>query len=353
MATSIEARTANDAWKLAAEKLQESNATKSLEGLAEGTRELKHVFFTIKDPRQRWIVAREPAINPAAALADILSTLRGATNTAFHREGNNRSSRNTDNLLSRGTTIGYRLRRNLDFDQLELAYQTLSQYTTNREVVLQIWDARLDMQNPDKKPRVGEPAHNLVSILKVRDGKLEWTQIDRTDDFLRGIPYDFLQFTLIQELMAGWLGLELGCYYHFSESLVLREKDSQAIFPINQAIEISGEPNFDILSIAKLESDSILNELSSFLERISSDELSANDLEILVGRDNIPAAYQNLLMLIATEAARVRGWDDMIDEFMLSCTNPMLIQAWLRWFSHCKDTKKMDDNAASDFQIDI
>lgn len=43
----------------------------------------------------------------------------------------------------------------------------------------------------------------------------------RSNDVHRGLPYNVVQFTTLQEVMAGWLGLEVGGYHHWSDSLHL------------------------------------------------------------------------------------------------------------------------------------
>jgi thymidylate synthase len=43
----------------------------------------------------------------------------------------------------------------------------------------------------------------------------------RSQDLWLGFPYDVFTATLIQELMAGWLGVELGEYHHTVDSLHL------------------------------------------------------------------------------------------------------------------------------------
>ena len=62
-------------------------------------------------------------------------------------------------------------------------------------------------------------------MLKVRDGALEWTQILRSNDVFRGLPYNFVQFTMMQEIMAGWLNLRVGSYNQLSDSLHIYDSD--------------------------------------------------------------------------------------------------------------------------------
>jgi thymidylate synthase len=47
----------------------------------------------------------------------------------------------------------------------------------------------------------------------------------RSNDVFLGLPYDVFNFTMLQELMAVELGIELGSYIHFAASLHLYETD--------------------------------------------------------------------------------------------------------------------------------
>ena len=33
--------------------------------------------------------------------------------------------------------------------------------------------------------------------------------------FFRGMPYNFIQFTTLQEIIAGWLNLDVSEYFYF------------------------------------------------------------------------------------------------------------------------------------------
>ena len=48
----------------------------------------------------------------------------------------------------------------------------------------------------------------------LRDGRLDALLHMRSNDAFWGLPYDVFLFTMLQELMAAELGVELGTYYH-------------------------------------------------------------------------------------------------------------------------------------------
>src|SRR5262249_46066683 len=114
---------------------------------------------------------------------------------------------------------GFRLRRHYGLDQLDRACEALRRNPDGRQVVLQIWDPTLDLPHDDGSPQAPDIPCNLLSMLKGRGGKLEWVQVMRSNDLFRGMPYNFVQFTTLHEVMAGWLGVELGSYHQLSDSL--------------------------------------------------------------------------------------------------------------------------------------
>jgi thymidylate synthase len=59
----------------------------------------------------------------------------------------------------------------------------------------------------------------------VRAGKLEAITTMRSNDVILGLPYDIFLFTMLQEMMAVELELELGVYHHIVGSLHIYESD--------------------------------------------------------------------------------------------------------------------------------
>jgi thymidylate synthase len=62
----------------------------------------------------------------------------------------------------------------------------------------------------------------------LRQHRLHMHTTMRSQDLWFGFPYDVFTATLIQELLAGWLGVELGDYHHHIDSLHLYDKHLDA-----------------------------------------------------------------------------------------------------------------------------
>lgn len=167
-------------------------------------------------------------------------------------------------------------------------------------------------------------------MLKVREGRLEWMQVIRSNDLFRGLPYNFIQFTSLQEIMAGWLGIAVGSYNQISDSLHLYQTDEQ-IMQIEQTISVPH--NTDSLALPKAESDMVMQAMARAIERMIEPDLTANDLSRLILQTQLPPAYRNLLSVLGAEAARRHGWHDRIPDLIGRCTNLTLKQAWERWYA--------------------
>ena len=327
----FEGRTANEAWSEAAAALISEGGGREQASRAGPTREIPHAAFTIRDPLERWVIARRPAINPAFAIVETVWILAGREDSALPNHWNPELPKYTGLGELYPGAYGHRLRHRFGLDQLERAYLALSNKPESRQVVLQIWDSGTDL--PDEK---GEPANpdipcNVLSMLKVRDSKLEWTQVMRSNDLFRGAPYNFVQFTVLQEVMAGWLGLEVGSYDHLSDSLHVYEDDFGSLKGFDGKAEVV--PSTDSLRLPREESDVAFAMVERRLDAMTEDGLTEERMQELSRDDSLPEAFSNLLSVVAADSARRRGWTVLSKALVEQCTNDALVQACERWLS--------------------
>lgn len=327
----FEGRAANEVWSEAAAAFLVEGEAQEQASRSGSTREILHVGFTIRDPLERWVLARRPAINPAFAIAETVWILAGREDSALPNHWNPELPKYAGAGERYHDAYGHRLRRRFGFDQLERAYLALKNNPNSRQVVLQIWDPGMDL--PDEAGRVAalDVPCNVLSMLKVRDGKLEWTQVMRSNDLFRGVPYNFVQFTVLQEVMAGWLDLEVGSYDHLSDSLHVYEDDFGALKGFDGQVEIA--PNTDSLCLSKGESDEAFAALEKRLDAMTDDRLTEGRMRGLVECDGLPEAFKNLLRVATADSARRRGWIGLSEAAAGECTNGALLQVWDGWWS--------------------
>ena len=326
----FDARTADEVWRKAKAALDGDGSTFEQPGRGGPTREILHAALSIHDPRQRWITARLPAINPAFALAEVVWIVAGRNDSAFVNYFNPKLRNFSGTGATYHGAYGYRLRKQFGVDQLERAYHALSANPQSRQITLQLWDARVDLPNEQGQEAAADVPCNVLSMLKVRANALEWTQVMRSNDLYRGLPHNIVQFTMLQEIVAGWLELEVGAYHHVSDSLhyYLASKE----FGIEPA-DTRLQEHTDSLACSKSISDAAFSELAKNVEAILDPTTSAKQLIHLVEISSLLPAFKNILCVLCADGARRRQDIDATTQLIACCSNPTYRQLFARWSS--------------------
>ncbi len=328
----FQGQTADEVWRKAYQSV--TSAGRHQASRAGVTIELLHVVLEVRDPRQRWVMSRRPVINPAFGIAEVVWLLAGSRDA----EVLNYWFPRLPEFAGEGPTYegayGYRLRKQFGVDQVRRACDALSSNPSSRQVVLQYWDARSDLPQCDGVPNCADIPCNVTSLLKIREGRLDWTQVVRSNDLIRGLPTNFVQFTYLQEVMAGWLGVDVGAYHHWSDSLHIYSKDA-AKFSCESEIPLPAT-NTDSLAIDVVRGEAVILELYRRMVEMTAEDVSVKALERLASFPDAPPAYQNLLRVLGAESARRRGRDDQAAAMMVGCTNPQLLQTWSGWSKQMK-----------------
>ena len=107
-------------------------------------------------------------------------------------------------------------------NQFENAATILREKRDSRQAVIQIFD-RADI-SPDNQ---GVPCTCTLQFL-LRNDALHMVTYMRSNDAHIGLPHDVFSFTMLQEILAQRLSVELGSYTHMVGSLHLYERDQLA-----------------------------------------------------------------------------------------------------------------------------
>jgi thymidylate synthase len=325
----FEGNTADEVWLMAASALEDAAGSRVPPGRADSPRELFNAAFTIRNPRQRWILSRQPAMNPAFAIAEVVWIVSGRRDAAFLNYWSPKLPEFAGRESHDQGAYGFRLRKHLGLAQLERAYAALRQQPGIRQVVLQIRDFTGDGRLPNGRP-ANPDRPSICSFAKVRAGKLEWTQLLQSNDLFLGVPHNFAQFTLLQEILAAWLGLEVGAYRHIADCLQLQARHEHLRHaPHPPAV---GE-NTDALRFTKPESDVYFAELGRRMDQMTNLLLTKNKLRQLARAEALPPELRNWLLLVAADSARRRRWLNLAAELMAEGSNPALKQLWERWLT--------------------
>jgi thymidylate synthase len=186
------------------------------------TRELLDVRLLVTQPRARLLLA-PPArvLNTAFAVAESVWILSGSDAPWIYEFNSRLRHYAEDDGILRGA-YGPRMRRwGGRIDQLAQAVTTLRQDPQSRRAVIQLYDPARDAGGHRDVPcTLGYRFH-------LRQGRLHMATTMRSNDLWTGLPYDMFTATILHELMAGWLEVELGAYHHHVDSLHLYERDME------------------------------------------------------------------------------------------------------------------------------
>lgn len=322
-------KTADEVWQSAINELLSGASSVQASRLGEVI-ELQQVSFNIENPRDRWITSRTPAINPAFAIAEVFSILAGSNDAKFVNYWNPALPKYAGNEDQYYGAYGFRLRKHFAVDQIDRAYHVLKSNSSTRQVILQIWDPVSDLPLADGLPRSADIPCNICSLLKVRDGKLDWLQIMRSNDVYRGTPYNLVQFTVLQEIIAGWLSLQVGNYCQVSDSLHLYVNDMRETM-INEGYHDAPLKNNDNLSLGRNEWDQVFGKAYSSMKDLASCCLDIKDFKTICNDESLPQSYRNLVLISAADSARRRGWYDEMNLAAGLCSNDLLVTLWDEW----------------------
>jgi thymidylate synthase len=324
----IVVKSANELWTKLTKIFNDPRATVLQKSRAGDNKELLHQWIRLTDPSQRFMSTRSPSINPAFAIAEIIWIVNGRNDSLFLNKWNSQLCKYAGYDNHYHGAYGFRLRRNYNIDQLRTAYLALIKNPTSRQIVLQIWDPQKDLPTLTGKPKNKDIPCNVSSLLKIRDDKLEWVQIMRSNDVFRGLPYNIIQFTSLQEILAGWIGVSPGNYYHFSDSLHLYLTDSQYMHKYNRQ---KNAVNNDSLQVPYKDSIKYFKQLEHKIELIINNDITPKKLISINKWDSAPDSFKNMLSLIVAEAARKLKYNELVTEIMHACTNQCYKQLWNNW----------------------
>ncbi|MFF7777058.1 thymidylate synthase [Streptomyces tanashiensis] len=196
--------------------LAKSGERVSPRGMA--TREVLDVHMRLTRPRARLLYAPPSRIlNPAFAVAETVWILSGSDDPWIF-DYNRRLRQYADDGVLRGA-YGPRMRKWAGtVDQLSRVVEILKEDPDSRRAVIQLYDPARDAAGHKDVPCT------LGFRFYLRDGRLHMSTTMRGQDVWIGMPYDLFFYTILHELVAGWLGVELGDFHHHVGSLHIYEE---------------------------------------------------------------------------------------------------------------------------------
>ena len=153
----------------------------------------------------------------------------------------------------------------------------------------------------------------------------------RSNDLIRGTPYNLVQFTMLQEFVAGCVGAECGAYTHVVDSLHAYSTD------LNKHGLEPRSPSGPCLkfSLPKKEAFEALCLMERFLLGACQPEAKLRLLKTLL--DDLPTAHKSMMLIAAADLARRRKDPELVSALVSECKDPVLSEAWERWNRRCSN----------------
>ena len=172
------------------------------------------VATVYSNPQEKVLFEDARNANPFFHLIESLWMLQGANDLEYIQYYNQRMADFSDDGVTLQGSYGFRWREHFLGDQLSTIIERLRKDSTDRRCVLQMWDPLVDL-NADSK----DVPCNTAIYFKVRDGKLDMTVSNRSNDVIWGAyGANVVHMSILQEYMAYGIGVGLGVYTQVSDS---------------------------------------------------------------------------------------------------------------------------------------
>jgi thymidylate synthase len=196
-------------------------------------KEVRFQHYILTNPRARVIQNPTRKMVKRFAMAEFIWMMSGKKDVESISFYNKNIAQFSDNGIVLRGAYGPRLRnwRGNDIisgtDQLRNCMDKLKKDLYTRQAVVIILDPLLDLVTPTKDV----PCNDLLHFM-VREGRLDLACYVRSNDSLLGFPYDVFHWTMLQEIFACELGVEVGEYHHFVGSMHIYDKDESHMYNI-------------------------------------------------------------------------------------------------------------------------
>lgn len=179
--------------------------------------ELRGVVLTIENPRAR-LSRTETRGKVFSSIGELCWYLAASNDLSFIEYYLKKYRDSADGDAIHGG-YGPRLFNWDGRNQISSISELLREKTDTRKAVVQLFDARdLDCEYNDV------PCTCLLQFFS-RDGRLDLIVYMRSNDAYKGLPHDVFAFTMLQELLARDLDLDVGRYKHMVGSFHLYDED--------------------------------------------------------------------------------------------------------------------------------
>jgi thymidylate synthase len=185
-------------------------------------REKLGASFRMTNPRAR-ISRSQDRGKPFSALGELLWYLGGLNTLEFIKAYIPDYANDAEDGILAGA-YGPRIHAMRgSINQLENVTKLLKEKPTSKRAVIQLYDAA-DIAIHHKEI----PCTTALQFV-ARNGRLHMSTTMRSNDAYKGLPHDVFCFTILQEMMATRLDLDLGDYIHYATSMHVYDGSIEAM----------------------------------------------------------------------------------------------------------------------------
>ncbi len=212
------------------------------------TLELPNVTLILNNPRSRLGYNSQRKFSLPFAIAESVLLFNCTDNVEYISYYNQRMKTFSDDGKTLHGSYGHRIA-----DSISKIVEMLTIDRSTRQAVLQIYSPHdLFIETKDV------PCTNHIQFM-IREEKLDCYVTMRSNDFFWGLPYDLFQFTVLQEVIANELNVDIGKYIHRATSMhVYVDRHIHMLTSIKTMDEISFRIDYDVLDMVNL-SNAIIN----------------------------------------------------------------------------------------------
>lgn len=200
------------------------------------TIELRNVMFTIPSIDNVIIPGRT---DMAYAVGELCWYFDGDRELSFIQKFSKFWTKISDDGRTCNSAYGYILKEREGFDQIEKIIDLLKHDKYTRRAVLNINKANVDVITTKD-----EQCTIAIQFL-IRNNELHTTVFMRSNDVIRGLPYDVLYFTTLAKYIAMRCNINYGTYTHIVTSLHVYIQDLNIINTLS-ALPLITKPKYNI-----------------------------------------------------------------------------------------------------------
>jgi thymidylate synthase len=177
-------------------------------------KELSPVVINIKNLKERFLIVPKRNLNIFATIAETFWVLGGRNDVEFLSRYFSRAAKFSEDGLTWRASYGERLKTHFGVNQIFEAYKSLKELNVSNQANMVIFDPKEDLK--------GRKTNNPCTIwvhFAIRDSRLNTFVTMRANDIFWGFSHiNVFEWSVIAELLAYWLGVEVGDYYQFNAS---------------------------------------------------------------------------------------------------------------------------------------